>query len=862
MSVEPKLSRFKHNVLSKYQIYNSIFMTLPFDAITKTGVLLPLFHETCKKGFENGDDPTTIVDTFFKKYQARRSKPSQINLLFRFIQYIERQVVLFDAVEDAAFPIVNNMEGIGTLRNLKESAISENRLEALKDYLEEFKVRIVLTAHPTQFYPGSVLGIITDLTEAIKQNDLNKITNLFAQLGKTPFFKREKPTPYDEAVSLIWYLENVFYQSFGEIYNYIQQNIYDDSRKHNEIINIGFWPGGDRDGNPFVKPDTTLRVAEKLKKSILKKYYADLKNLRRKLTFRGIEERIIRLETIMYNFSIDLNTPDQISSKELIRELLDIRNTIIKEHQSLYVQEINNLINRVRLFGYYFATLDIRQDSRIHNSVFTTVIDHLIKSGHPSFPINYHDLSEAEQIKILSNVTEAHIDIGVFKDEMVRNTLKTIEAIQVIQNMNGEKGANRYIISNNQTALNVIQLFAMLKIIAFKDTLTVDVVPLFETIQDLENAPMVMEQLYTNPAYMEHLKARGNKQTIMLGFSDGTKDGGYLMANWGIYKAKELLTEISRKYNISAIFFDGRGGPPARGGGKTHQFYASLGPNIEDKEVQLTIQGQTISSNFGTLDSSQYNLEQLISSGMFNRIGKDKLALSDEDRLVMNDLAESSYRAYKDFKNHPMFIPYLERMSTLKYYAKTNIGSRPSKRSNSDKLVFSDLRAIPFVGSWSQLKQNVPGFFGVGTALKAYEDKGEFYKVEALYKNSKFFKTLLENSMMSLTKSFFDLTKYMSQDEEFGSFWNIIYNEYITTKSILLKLTGYKELMENEPSGKASIEVRESIVLPLLTIQQYALKKIQALEKEDVLDEEQIKIFEKIVTRSLFGNINASRNSA
>ena len=862
MSVVPKLSRFKQNVLSKYQIYNSIFMTLPFDSITKTGVLLPLFHETCKKGFANGEDPTTIVDTFFKKYQARRDKQSQINLLFRFIQYIERQVVLFDAVEDAAFPIVNNMEGIGTLRNLKEAAVSDNRLEELKNYLEEFKVRIVLTAHPTQFYPGSVLGIITDLTEAIKQNNLTEITNLFAQLGKTPFFKREKPTPYDEAVSLIWYLENVFYKSFGEIYNYIQQNIYDDTNKHNEIINIGFWPGGDRDGNPFVKPDTTLKVAEKLKQSILKKYYADLKNLRRKLTFRGIEERIIRLETILYNFSINLNTSEKITSRELIHELLEIRNTIIKEHQSLYVSDINDLINRVRLFGYYFATLDIRQDSRIHHSVFTTVIDYLIKTGHSAFPENYHDLSENDQIKILSEVSEGTIDINVFEDEMVYNTLKTIEAIKEIQQMNGEKGANRYIISNNQTALNVMQLFAMLKIVAFKDSLTVDVVPLFETITDLENAPKVMEQLYTNPHYMAHLKSRGNKQTIMLGFSDGTKDGGYLMANWGIYKAKELLTEMSRKHDITAIFFDGRGGPPARGGGKTHQFYASLGPTIEDKEVQLTIQGQTISSNFGTLDSSQYNLEQLISSGMFNRIGKDKLALSEADRIVLNDLAETSYIAYKDFKNHPMFIPYLERMSTLKYYAKTNIGSRPSKRSNSDTLIFSDLRAIPFVGSWSQLKQNVPGFYGVGTALKAYDDRGEFHKVVALYKNSKFFKTLLENSMMSLTKSFFDLTQYMSKDEEFGAFWKIIYEEYLNSKNLLLKLTGYKSLMENEPSGKASIDVREAIVLPLLTIQQYALKKIQELEKEEVKDEEQIKVFEKIVTRSLFGNINASRNSA
>ncbi|SEP94315.1 Phosphoenolpyruvate carboxylase, type 1 [Hyunsoonleella jejuensis] len=863
MSVEPKLIRFNQTVLSKYQIYNSIFMTLPFDAVTKTGVLLPLFHETCEKGFKNGDDPTTIVETFFTKYQARRNKQSQINLLFRFIQYIERQVVLFDAIEDAAFPVVNNMDGVGTLRNLKGSAMSEGKMEELKAFLEEFKVRIVLTAHPTQFYPGSVLGIITSLTKAIKENDLSEINNLFGQLGKTPFFKHKKPTPYDEAKSLIWYLDNVFYSTFGEIYNYIQTNIYADGKKHNDIINVGFWPGGDRDGNPFVKPKTTLKVANKLKKTILKKYYEDLKSLRKKLTFRGVEERIIRLETIMYDYSIDLNHKKAITEKELRLELLSIRNLVVKEHQSLYVSELNHLINRVHLFGYHFASLDIRQDSRIHHSVFTTVIDHLIEKGSTSFPENYHELSEAKQIDILSKATDEIHDLDVFEDEMVRNTLKTIAIIKDIQKSNGERGANRYIISNNQTALNVMQLFAMLKIVAFKDNLTVDIAPLFETIPDLENAPGVMEQLYQNPEYMAHLRARGSKQNIMLGFSDGTKDGGYLMANWGIYKAKELLTAMSRKYDITAIFFDGRGGPPARGGGKTHNFYSSLGPTIEDKEVQVTIQGQTVSSNFGTLDSAQYNAEQLISSGIKNRIDGERNKLSDEDRAVMEELAETSYQTYKDFKNHPMFIPYLERMSTLKYYAKTNIGSRPSKRGTSDKLVFSDLRAIPFVGSWSQLKQNVPGFYGVGTALKKYEDRDEWVKVEQLYKNSKFFKTLIDNSMMSLTKSFFDLTKYMSKDEEFGDFWKIIFEEYLNTKRLLLKLSGYDELMENEPTSKASIEVRESIVLPLLTIQQYALKKIQEFEKAGVpKDDPEKVIYEKIVTRSLFGNINASRNSA
>ncbi|NRR90209.1 phosphoenolpyruvate carboxylase [Winogradskyella undariae] len=859
MSTQPKLTRFNQNVLSKYQIYNSIFMTLPFDSVTKTGALLPLFHETCHNGFENHEDPTTIVDSFFDKYQARRSSESQINLLFRFIQYIERQVVLFDAIEDAAFPVVNNMDGIGTLRSLKETATADNKLETLKKYLEEFKVRIVLTAHPTQFYPGSVLGIITDLTAAIRENDLLKINDLLAQLGKTPFFKHEKPTPYDEAISLIWYLQNVFYESFGGIYDYIQQNIFDGEHIDNNIINVGFWPGGDRDGNPFVTPEITLKVAGRLRNSIVKSYYGNLRQLKRKLTFQGVEERIAYLEQELYNLVTDKES--DLTLEFFVSELKAIKQIVIDKHQSLYVDELNSFINKTHLFGFHFASLDIRQDSRKHEQFFNNMVNALIESGTAIFPKDYQDLSEEEQVKILSKI-EGSIDLSLIKDEETLMALQTMKAIKTIQETNGEQAANRYIISNNQSTLHVMQLFAMLKLVAFQDKLTVDVGPLFETITDLENAPQIMTELYTNPEYAAHLKSRGNKQTIMLGFSDGTKDGGYLMANWAIFEAKENLTRVSREYGVKVIFFDGRGGPPARGGGKTHDFYASLGSTIEDNEVQLTIQGQTISSNFGTLDSSQYNLEQLISSGIGNSLSDVDLTMRSEDRVVMTNLAERSYEAYSAFKAHPKFIPYLENMSTLKYYAKTNIGSRPSKRGKSDALVFEDLRAIPFVGSWSQLKQNVPGFFGVGTALKHYEDIGEFDKVKELFKTSNFFKTLIENSMMSLSKSFFDLTRYMAEDEEYGEFWSLINEEYETSKRLILKLTGYKDLMQEEPSGKASIAVRESIVLPLITIQQYALKQIQELEKAEVRDEELIKTFEKMVTRSLFGNINASRNSA
>ena len=681
MSTLPKLARFNENVLSRYQIYNSIFMTLPFDTISNTGVLLPLFHAVCEKGFAAGKHPTEIVETFFEKYQENPSESQKKDLLFQFIQYIERQVVLFDAIEDASFPIVNNMDGIGTLRNSKEIAFSKDKKEALQKHLEDFKVRIVLTAHPTQFYPGEVLGIITDLDNAIQNNNLLLIKDLLSQLGKTPFFKKQKPTPYDEAVSLIWYLENVFYHSVSKIHNYIETNIFDGEKVDNQIIDLGFWPGGDRDGNPFVTTQITLDVAERLRQSILRNYYRDIKRLKRRFTFSGVQEILVRLEKRLYKHVVRSYANVNFSQKILLDELETAKEIVINKHQSLFLDELNDVINKIRIFGFHFATLDIRQDSRVHHSAFTQLVKDLLASGDTTFPEDYFSFSEKEQLAFLATV-KGKIDPTILTDEMSVKTIESMYAIKTVQARNGERGSNRYIISNNQTALHVMQAFAMLNLCDFEDCLPVDVIPLFETVDDLQNAEEVMRTIYTNQHYRAHVAQRKNKQTIMLGFSDGTKDGGYLMANWGIFKAKEALTKISREFGIEVIFFDGRGGPPARGGGKTHQFYASLGPTIEDKEIQLTVQGQTISSNFGTLNSSQYNLEQLLSSGIKNEVfTKDQL--NDAHRSIIDDLAATSYKAYVDFKNHPQFLPYLEEMSTLKYYAKTNIGSRPSKRSSS-----------------------------------------------------------------------------------------------------------------------------------------------------------------------------------
>ena len=857
MNPRTKLERYEQNVRSKFKLYDSIFSTLPYSNITNPATLLPLFADSCVDGYEKGLDPKTIVEGFFERYFPDYSAKAQIDLLFRFIQFIERRVVLFDAVEDAAFAHVNNMSGVGTIRNLKEEAQSKQKAKELKALLQDINVRPVLTAHPTQFYPGAVLGIITDLGKCIQKNDSQEIKLLLAQLGRTPFFKKKKPTPLDEARSLIWYLSNVFYPAIGEIQAYVQRHIFKDEPLTGKTVKLGFWPGGDRDGNPFVTTEITRKTAQLLRSSIIRNYYRDVRTLRRRLTFAGVEEAVLAVEKKLYDSIFTLDKAPAISLEDLKASLASILTAIEEQYHGLFANELRDFIAKVNVFGYHFASLDIRQDSRVHHDAFLSLLTQTNKNGVTDVGFDYVNATEDARIDFLTSLT-GDVDPDSFEDETVCKALGSIRAMREIQQTNGEAGCNRYIISNNQTAQNIFEVFAMIRLSDWEAP-DVDIVPLFETIPDLEVAVSVMDKVYGNPVYREHLTRRGDKQTIMLGFSDGTKDGGYLMANWSIFKAKEELTAISRKYGINVAFFDGRGGPPARGGGNTHQFYASMGNSVEADEIQLTVQGQTISSNFGTLDTCRYNLEQLLSSGISNRLfTSDSSVLNEEDRKTMTQLAEVSYEAYKSFKAHPKFLPYLEHMSTLQYYAKTNIGSRPSKRKSSKTLDFSALRAIPFVGSWSQLKQNVPGFFGVGTALESLDKAGDFDKAKQLYDNNAFFRTLISNSMMSLQKSFFKLTAYMEQDPEYGAFWKLIYAEYMRSKDYILKLTEMDSLMEDQPEGKASIHMREEIVQPLLTIQQYALLTIQ----NNKLSAKELDVMEKMVTRSLFGNINASRNSA
>jgi phosphoenolpyruvate carboxylase len=850
------LQHFKNYVGLKFQLYNSLFTSLPFYRIEKTGILLSLFINVCEEGYKKKLSPAQIIEDFFSKQSSFTTQPEKLDLLFRFIQFIERQVVLFDALEDAAFTKVHDMGGQGTLKQLEMQVRQSNKEEALSKKLKDFSVEIVLTAHPTQFYPGAVLGIINDLSKSLSENNTEQINMYLQQLGKTPFFKKEKPTPYDEAISLIWYLESVFFPAAGRITSFLKNQFPDAVHDNNPVIKMGFWPGGDRDGNPFVNTDITLKVADALRGSIIKCYYMEVRKLRRRLTFKGVDVLLSELEKQLYNNIFIPNGRTSLTKDGILSILNQIKDLLIYQHNGLFLHLIDNLINKVHVFGLHFASLDVRQDSSIHKKTFAA----LTTTGSV-FPADYLQLSEEKKIEFLTNNTQV-LPEKDYGDPLINDTLGSIKIIKQIQEYNGEPGCNRYIISHCSSALNMFEIYGLFILCGWKkEEMKIDIVPLIETVSDLQRAATILKALYENKDYRQHLKRRNDTQTVMLGFSDGSKDGGYLMGNWSIYKAKEKLTAVSKEYGIDVVFFDGRGGPPARGGGKTHKFYASMGKNIANKEIQLTIQGQTVSSNFGTVDSAQYNLEQLIHAGISNDLFSDRhITLQDEEEKLLQALADESYIAYSALKNHPQFMDYLTQVSPLKYYSKTNIGSRPSKRG-SGKINMEDLRAVPFVGSWSQIKQNVTGYYGVGSALKKMEEQGKFAKVKVLYQNSLFFRTLIDNCEMAMKKCYFPLTEHLSKDKKFGEIWNMIYNEYAITEKYLFQLTGHNELMADYAVEQLSVSMREKIVLPLVTIQQFAMGLIREIEDENANDSLK-ETYEKLVMRCSFGLINAGRNSA
>ena len=366
------VKEFEKLVRNKFDIYSSLFLNLPYRRESKIGIFIPMLYHHCHEGLASGRNPVEILDSFFLNYAKIETERDKIDFMFRVIQYVERQVVLYDSVEDAAFTNLQELGNDLSIKDFFQVPDSKKNSDHLIEKLSNFSARLVFTAHPTQFYPPAVLEIIHNLRSLIKTNQINEIDLTLQQLGLTSLINSQKPTPVDEAKNIIYFLEKVYYDAVGEIYTYIKEKVGNNDFNNPNIIKLGFWPGGDRDGNPFVTSEITMNVADELRMTLMKCYYTDVQGLQKKLTFREIENILHDLSERLYNLMFD---PEKfIRYEEIIKPLDTIRGLLVNKYHGIYLKDLDHFIDKVNIFRTHFATLDIRQDHRIHKQVIEAVL--------------------------------------------------------------------------------------------------------------------------------------------------------------------------------------------------------------------------------------------------------------------------------------------------------------------------------------------------------------------------------------------------------------------------------------------------------------------------------------------------------
>lgn len=787
---------FDDLVSLRYRLYNSLFLTLPFSKLSQYGTQLPLFAQICKQRLEQGDDPRSIVEGILANTLGVNNPDTQLEVLFLYLQLIERQVLLFDAIERAA-----QHELLGTT--------TDRLLFQLKNNLpKERSLRIVLTAHPTQFYPEALLGLIQDITEAVKMNRIDLIRKLLLQLGRTSFRNPKPPTPEEEAEMLIDQFGRIFYEVFVELAMKWPQDP--------PSLELGFWPGGDRDGNPNVTSATTRHVCEKLRAFAVRCHLEQVEHLRRRITFKGMTEPLLTMKQKLQNGEY----PDAATLLDDLKHLLE---RVEREQGGLFRDEVRHAIEGVALFGFHFASLDLRDSSRA------------IGSALESLNAAYSSWDDAKKIAWLASA-EAPKPI---ENDLIELLLYVPQA----QKSNGPRGMHRFIVSHTMSTLHLLEIFALSRWYAES---RLDIVPLFESIDDMRAAPEIMAQLFAHAPYTKHLKTRGGRQTVMLGFSDGTKDGGYVTCNREIQQCKEKLHALAETTGVTLVFFDGRGGPPARGGGSTHKYYAAVAEKIPFKDIQLTVQGQSISSYYGSHASAMFNLTELLAAFLPRK--------KDTDEALFDAMSEKAYNHYKTLRSDPLFIPLLLETTPLPLLGELNIASRPPKRADGKAISLDNLRAISFVGAWSLMKINIPAFYGLGLALEEMLHAGQEDALKKLYRESMAFRVLIGNAVQALRKSYLPLTQYTESDPKFGPLWKKLRDEQQRTITALLKVTGKQKLELDDPIAERSVSLREEIVLPLLAIQHCALQHWREDRTSDA--------WKKMLLKSIPPSINASRNSA
>ncbi|MCL6573776.1 MAG: phosphoenolpyruvate carboxylase [Bacillus sp. (in: Bacteria)] len=777
---------------------------------------------------------------------------------------------------------------------LKDNNIKE---DVIQKVLNTLSLELVITAHPTEATKRSILEIQKRIAALLKSLDHPSLTsrerekleeNLFNEvtiLWQTDELRQHKPTVMDEVRNGLYYFDQTLFEVLPEIHQELayclEKGYPQTSWEVPNFLRFGSWIGGDRDGNPHVTHDVTWETLTRQRKLVLKKYKDVLVDLMRRYSHSTsrvevsaelinlIEEQEdtylsegkkwpIKSEAYRRAFAIIIERVGQVGksplgykfAEGLLADLFVIKRSLKIHHPAAHeLKIIQKLIRQVQLFGFHLATLDIRNHSGEHEAAMTEIL----RKVHISE--NYTLLTEEEKIEMLQTILMDPRPLLLFNEDYTAETQEMIQLFKMIKNAHGEFGKQSisvYLVSMTKSASDILEVLVFAKeagIYRLHADGTIEsqlhVAPLLETIEDLTAGPKIMETLFKMPVYRNHLQIMGDQQEIMLGYSDGSKDGGTLTANWKLYKAQIEIHKMAKRYEIGLKFFHGRGGSLGRGGGPLNKSILSQPAETIGDGVKITEQGEVLASRYLLEDIAYRSLEQATSTLLLatTHVSKEEEQGSKRDPIWEETIEEISSVSLAKYQSlifeDPDFLTYFNEATPLRELSDLNIGSRPMSRKNRGR--FEDLRAIPWVFAWTQSRQLLPAWYAAGTGLEKFIAKNDqsLQLLQQMYEKWPFFRSTIDNLQMALMKA--DITtakEYLSlvEDKTIAErIFTNIHEEYERTKTVLLKITGDQELLDHTPNIQESIYRRNPYVDPLNFLQ---IELIKELRSKDELDDE------------------------
>lgn len=785
---------------------------------------------------------------------------------------------------------------------IKMVAEKENAVEIL----EHLNVVPVLTAHPTQVQRKSMLDLTNHIHSLLRKyrdvklglinkekwhNDLRRYIEIIMQ---TDMIREKKLKVTNEITNAMEYYNSSFLKAVPHLtteYKRLAQ-AHGLNLKQAKPITMGMWIGGDRDGNPFVTAETLKQSALTQCEVIMNYYDKKIYQLYREFSLstsivnvskqvremaRQSKDNSIYREKELYRRALfDIQSKIQATKTYLIedeevgtryetandfyKDLIAIRDSLLENKgESLISGDFVELLQAVEIFGFYLASIDMRQDS----SVYEACVAELLKSA--GIHSRYSELSEEEKCDLLLKELEEDPRIlsatHAEKSELLAKELAIFKTARVLKDKLGDDVIRQTIISHATSLSDMLELAILLKEVGLVDTerARVQIVPLFETIEDLDHSEETMRKYLSLSLAKKWIASRNNYQEIMLGYSDSNKDGGYLSSCWTLYKAQQQLTAIGDEFGVKVTFFHGRGGTVGRGGGPTYEAITSQPLKSIKDRIRLTEQGEVIGNKYGNKDAAYYNLEMLVSAAINRMITQKKSDTNTSNRYeaIMDQVVDRSYDIYRDLVfGNEHFYDYFFESSPIKAISSFNIGSRPAARKTITEI--GGLRAIPWVFSWSQSRVMFPGWYGVGSSFKEFIDKNpeNIAILRDMYQNWPFFQSLLSNVDMVLSKSnmniAFEYAK-LCEDEQVKVIYETILNEWQVTKNVILAIEGHDELLADNPYLKASLDYR----MPYFNILNYIQLELIKRQRRGELSSDQ----ERLIHITINGIATGLRNS-